>query len=55
MGTIGTIGWDQWDINKVCLSQVAKSYHGALLDFHFKKPMKCEFTMHLMLTKFDKT
>jgi len=55
MGTFGTIGCDQWDMNKVCLSQVTKPYHGALLDFHFKKPMKCKFTMHFMFTKFGET
>jgi len=53
MGKFGTIGWDQWDMNKARLSQVAKPYHGAFLDFHFKKSVKCKLTMHLMFTKFD--
>jgi len=55
VGTFGTIGWDQWDTNKVRVSEVTKPYHDAFLDFHFKKSMKCKFTMHLIFTKFDKT
>jgi len=38
-----------------CMSQITKHSHGAFLDFQFKKSMKCQFTMHLMFTKFDKT
>jgi len=27
VGTFGTIGWDQWDMNKVWLSQITKHSH----------------------------
>jgi len=55
MGTFGTVGWDQLDMNQAWLSQATKPYHGAFLYFRFKKSVKYKFTMHLMFTKFDKT
>jgi len=35
VGTFGTLGWDQREMDQVWLCQVTKSYHGAFLLLHF--------------------